>query len=60
MGMTKVPESLVILSAEEKRNEWIIGLHESPLNYNEFFEAVLEKVAAGDLQKAKCFPKRPI
>jgi hypothetical protein len=60
MGMTKVPESLVIQSAEEKRNEWIIRLHERPLNYNELSEEVLEKVAAGELQEAKCCPKSPI
>lgn len=60
MGMTKIPASLAIQFAEEGRNQWIIRLHERPLNFNELSEKALEKVAAGELQEAKCCPKNPI
>lgn len=56
MGMTKIPDSLVIQSMEEGKNQWIIRLHERPLNFNELSEEVLEKVAAGEPQEAKCCP----
>ncbi len=59
MGMTKIPESLVIQSAEEGENEWIIRLHKRPLNFNELSDEALEKVAAGEVQEAKCCPTNP-
>jgi hypothetical protein len=60
MGMTKIPTTLAIHSAEEGRNEWIIRLRERPLNFDELSEEALEKVAAGEPQEAKCCPKKPV
>jgi hypothetical protein len=60
MGMTKIPATLAIQSAEEGRNQWIIRLCERPLNFNELSEESLEKIAAGEPQEAKCCPKNPI
>ncbi|MBP7075216.1 MAG: NHLP leader peptide family RiPP precursor [Rhabdochlamydiaceae bacterium] len=57
MGMTKIPGSLVIKCAEEKNNQWIIRLHDRPLNFHELSEEVLEKIAAGEPQEASCCPK---
>lgn len=60
MGMTKIPDSLVIRHAKEGKNEWVIRLHERPLNFHELSEEALEKVAAGEIQEAKCCPKSPV
>jgi len=60
LGMEKIPSSLEIKTAEEGRNQWIIRLHERPLNFNEMSEQALEKAAAGEPQEAKCCPKNPI
>lgn len=59
MGMTKIPKSLAIKAEEEGKNQWIIRLHERPLNFNELSEAALEKIAAGKPQEVKCCPKNP-
>jgi hypothetical protein len=60
MGMKKIPSSLDIQTAEEKKNQWIIRLRERPLNFNELSEEALEKIAAGEPQEATCCPKSPI
>lgn len=60
MGMTKIPDSLVIQSTEESKNQWIIRLQERPLNFHELSEEALEKIATGEPQEAKCCPKSPI
>jgi hypothetical protein len=60
MGMKKIPESLVIRTEEEEKNQWIIRLCERPLNFNELSEEALEMVAAGEPQEAKCCPKSPV
>jgi len=58
MGMTQIPSSLNIQSAEEGKNQWIIRLFERPLNFKELSEEALEKIASGELQDAKCCPKK--
>ncbi len=56
MGMTKIPKSLVIQTAEEGKNQWIIRLHDRPKNYKELSDEALEKMASGEPQAAKCCP----
>jgi hypothetical protein len=49
---------LNIQSTEEGKNQWIIRLFERPLNFKELSEEALEKIASGELQEAKCCPKK--
>lgn len=58
MGMTQIPSSLIIRPTEEGKNQWIIRLFERPLNFKELSDEVLEKIAGGELQEAKCCPKK--
>lgn len=60
MGMKKIPTSLAIQTAEEGKNQWIIRLHERPLNFNDLSNEELEKIAMGEPQEAKCCPKSPV
>ncbi len=60
MGMKKIPTSLTIQTAEEGKNQWIIRLHERPLNFSDLSNEELEKIAMGEPQEAKCCPKSPV
>jgi len=57
MGMTKIPKTLEVRVAEEGKNQWVIRLHNRPLNFKEMNEEALKKAAAGEVQEAKCCPK---
>lgn len=57
MGMKKIPESLVIRTEEEGKNQWIIRLHERPLNFKEMTEEALEVFARGESHDAVCANK---
>jgi len=59
MGMTKIPNALNIHVAEEEKNQWIIRLHNRPLNFKGLSDDELEEVAMGEPQEAKCCPKNP-
>ena len=59
MGMKNIPAQLAVSVAEEDKNQWLIRLHHRPLNYKELTDEALEKVAAGEIQEAKCCPKSP-
>ena len=59
LGMSKVPKSLEVVVAEEGKNQWVIRLHNRPVNYAELTDEDLEKAAAGEAREAKCCPKSP-
>jgi hypothetical protein len=59
LGMNKIPADLNIQVVEEKRNQWIIRLHNPPANFKKMSDAELAKVANGEVQEAKCCPKNP-
>lgn len=58
IGLGKIPQSLAVRVEEEEKNEWVIRLHNRPLNFKDLSDEALEKVAAGEIQEAKCCPKK--
>jgi Nitrile hydratase, alpha chain len=58
MGMEKIPQALEVRVAVEEKNQWVIRLHNRPLNFKELSEEALHKAARGELQEAKCCPKK--
>ncbi len=59
MGMEKIPHALDVRVAVEEKDQWVIRLHNRPMNFKELSEEALHRAALGEMQEAKCCPKKP-